>query len=568
MNVQELYQLWLEKVEDTELRSQLEQMDEKEVYEAFYTELEFGTGGIRGVMGPGTNRMNRYIVARATAGMAAMLLKKKAAPAVAIGYDSRNHSEEFAKVSAAVLATRGIKVYLYPSLRPTPMVSFAIRQKECDAGIMITASHNPAKYNGYKAYGPDGCQLDLEDSKVVMDEIRKLDLFADCNFEDFDSLLAAGKICLLTEETDKAFEDACLQVLMRKDVLKKSGLKVVYTPLHGAGNLPVRNLLKRAGLENVSVVKAQELPDGNFPTAPYPNPEIAEAMKLGTEQMAAEGADILIATDPDSDRVGIALPTDKGPVLVTGNEMGVLLCEYLFSTRLEQGTLPEKPVLIKTIVTSPMCDRIVTSYGGEVRDVLTGFKFIGEQIRDLEDKGETERYILGFEESYGYLPRIHARDKDAVCTALLICEMAAYYRTQGKTLLQVLNELYTNYGFYLDAQDNLYYEGSDGMKTMSEIMANLLANPPKEVGGVPVVEVRDYAAGTITKPATGETRPTGLPSSKVLKLILNNCCSVAIRPSGTEPKIKLYYSAVSDKKNLAQTQLENLKRGSAVLLGR
>ena len=558
--------LWLEKAQEPTLHAELEKMTDEECYEAFYTDLAFGTGGIRGVMGAGTNRMNIYVVARAAAGVGRMLLKKKDSPSVAIGYDCRHHSEEFARISAGALAEQGVKVWIYPSLRPTPMVSFAVREKHCDAGIMITASHNPAKYNGFKAYGPDGCQLDLEDSETVMQVMETLDMFDCISGRSFDDWVKDGRIEILGDDVDEAFDSACLKVQQNPGILEKSGLKVIYTPLHGAGNLPVRRVLKKAGLTRVSVVPEQEKPDGGFPTCPFPNPEIAQAMELGIEQMQKENADLLLATDPDSDRVGIALPGPNGPVLISGNQMGALLTQYLFSVREENHTLPEKPVLVKTVVTSPLSDRIVTSYGGEVRDVLTGFKFIGEQIRLLEEAGEADRYVLGFEESYGYLPGIHVRDKDAVSAGLLICKMAAYYHKKGKTLLDVMKEIYTSYGYYLDAQANHYFEGSDGMKTMKGIMDRLLSNPPEEVGGTKVVEIRDYEAGVITKTETGEQRPTGLPSSRVLKLVLYNACSLTIRPSGTEPKIKLYYSAVSDKKKHAEELLDVLKKAGEELL--
>ncbi len=549
---------WAANMQDEALKAQLAALSEEEQYECFYTDLAFGTGGIRGVMGVGTNRMNRYVVARATQGLANMLLQKTAAPKVVIGYDSRHMSDQFAKAAAAVLAANGAKVFLYPQLMPTPFVSFGVRTLGADAGIMVTASHNPAKYNGYKVFGSDGCQMNLTDSEIVMDEIQKLDFFEGVQQGNFEKALADGRIEYISEAVTKAFLEAVLALRLQPQLLQSGDMKMVYTPLNGAGNLPVRAALAKAGVKDLFVVKEQELPDGDFPTCPFPNPEIAEALELAVNLAKEKGADLVLATDPDADRIGIAIPHKGAWTLLNGNQVGVLLTHYLLSYKQAAGILPKDPMVIKTIVSTPLTDAVAEHYGAKVKDVLTGFKFIGEQIRLLEGAGEIDRYQLGFEESYGYLPGGYVRDKDAVGAALLICEMTAHHRKAGKDLLDVLEELYQTFGYYLTSQDNLYFEGSDGMAKMSSLMADLLSNPPTQLAGVPVVCQYDYAAGKKTDLQTGEIAKLDLPSSKVLKLVLANRCEVMVRPSGTEPKIKVYYTAVGEDAQKAQALLELL----------
>lgn len=538
------YRRWCRQVKEDYLLEELNAIkdNDREIEDRFLLNLEFGTAGLRGVLGAGTNRMNIYTVAKATQGLANYLLSEEEHPKVAISYDSRNRSREFAKISARVLAANGIKVYIYSTLMPVPMLSFAVRNTGSSAGIMVTASHNPAKYNGYKVYGPDGCQMTSESADKVLGEINKLDIFKDIKKVDFEKALEEKTIEYTPDSVINAYYEWCLGQMMRKDIFKKEPLQLVYTPLNGAGNLPVRHVLKTAGLENISVVKEQEMPNGNFPTCPYPNPEIKEAMALGLEQAKSEKADILIATDPDCDRVGIAVKEAGDYIMLTGNQVGILLVDYIAKTRKELGTLPENPILVKSIVTSSLADRVAKSHGVETVNVLTGFKYIGDTIKKLEEKGEKDRFILGFEESYGYLVGTEVRDKDAVVATLIICEMAAYYRSIGSSVYKALQEIYQKFGFYLNKVDSYTFEGLRGMDKMKEIMSALRANPLMKLGDYEVEAREDYKTLVHKDEKTGRVTDIKLPSSNILVYILQGGHQVIIRPSGTEPKIKVYYS--------------------------
>ena len=546
MSEMELYSLWCKNaVDDSDLQNELKSIenDQPAIRDRFYRDLEFGTGGLRGVIGAGTNRLNIYTIRRATQGLANYVKQEYNGGSVAISYDSRIKSDVFAKAAAEVLAANGIKVYIYKELMPTPMLSFAVRKLKCQAGIMVTASHNPAKYNGYKAYGDDGCQITLKGAEIILNEINSLDMFKDVKISDFNTELEKGNIEYISQEVIDAYYDCVLAEGINTDLCASSGLKVVYTPLNGTGNKPVRNILKRIGITDVTLVEEQENPDGNFPTCPYPNPEIREALELGLKKCKEVKPDLLLATDPDCDRVGIAVPDGDDYVLFTGNEVGALLFEYICKQRIAKGTMPENPIVVKTIVTTNIIDAIAEEYGVEVIDVLTGFKFIGEQIGFLEEKGEENRYIFGFEESYGYLSGGYVRDKDAVNASMLICEMASYYRTQGISLLQARENLYNKYGVYYHTLHSFTFEGESGMIKMNDIMNQLRQNPPSEVAGYKVLKVSDYKL-SITKDLTNGTESEiTLPKSNVLAFELEDNLKVVVRPSGTEPKIKTYYTA-------------------------
>lgn len=536
------YQRWLDfPLEDPALKEELLGIKgkEEEIFDRFYQELAFGTAGLRGVLGAGTNRMNIYTVRKATQGMADYLNEKYPAASIAISYDSRINSRLFAEETARVMAANGVTAYLYDQLMPTPALSFAVRDLKCQAGVMITASHNPAKYNGYKAYGPDGCQMTDEAANAVLEKIGEIDIFDGVKVADFDQALAQGKIQYIKQEVIDRYLDAVESQSIRKGICADSGMKVVYTPLNGAGNMCVRAILDRIGVKNVVPVKEQEMPDGNFPTCPYPNPEIREALQKGLDLCETEKPDLLLATDPDCDRVGIAVPHDGGYLLLTGNEVGVLLTDYIASSRIELGTMPKNPIVVKTIVTTAMIDRLAKTYGFEVVNILTGFKYIGEQILRLEEKGEQDRYIFGFEESYGYLSGGYVRDKDAVDGSMLICEMAAYYKKQGKTLADVLFGLYEKYGMHLNTQASFTCEGASGMERMREIMDDLRINAPTEICGKKVLWMSDYQA-SVKKSADGE-QPIHLPRSNVVEYGLEGDNVIVVRPSGTEPKIKVYF---------------------------
>ena len=558
-----LYRLWCENAaEDPDLVTELAEIrdDADAICERFYKDLEFGTGGLRGVLGAGTGRMNIYTVRRATQGLANYVKESFAEPSVAISYDSRIKSDTFAKTAAAVLAANGIRVHIYQELMPTPMLSYAVRALGCSAGIMVTASHNPAKYNGYKVYGADGCQITLEVANTVIGKINAVDLFRDVKICDFEKAVADGTVSYIQQNIIEDYYQCVLAQGIHTDMCAKSGLKIVYTPLNGTGNKPVREILKRIGINDVTVVKEQELPDGNFTTCPYPNPEIREALEYGLRLCDAVKPDLLLATDPDCDRVGIAVPDGKGGyALFSGNEVGAMLFEYICEERTKLGTMPKDPIAVKTIVTTDLVKPIAKEYGVQLIDVLTGFKFIGEQIALLEEKGEENRYIFGFEESYGYLAGTYVRDKDAVVASMLIVEMAAYYRTKGISMMQARENLYAKYGVFKHSQESFAFEGVSGMHKMQEIMQSLRSDAPKSIGGLEVIRTADYLEGMLTDQKTGEKSPTNLPKSDVVSFFLPDHASVIVRPSGTEPKIKAYYTTACKTMAEAAALEEKLK---------
>ncbi len=544
MNVLELYDRWVKcAVDDADLQAELADIhgNEDAIYDRFYRELEFGTAGLRGVIGAGDNRMNIYTVRKATQGLADYLNSRYDSARVAIAYDSRIKSDLFAKEAARVLAGNGIAVSLYAELQPVPVLSYTVRKLACQAGIMVTASHNPAKYNGYKCYGAEGFQMTDDDANAVTECIRRIDMFGGVKLADFDTAVAEGVITLLGQPLVDAFLDEVLKQQVHPGIGKTADLSVIYTPLNGAGNKPVRAALSRIGIDKVTVVPEQELPDGNFPTAPYPNPEIKEAFGLALQLAETVKPDLLLATDPDCDRVGIAVPDGDKYVLFTGNETGCLLLNYILSGLAEQGRLPHDPVVVKTIVTSNLAACIAAKYGCEMREVLTGFKYIGEQIGLLEEAGHPERYLFGFEESYGYLAGIHARDKDAVVTSMLICEMAAYYKSKGQSLIEVLNSLYAEHGVYLHRLVNVQFEGAQGMIAMENLMTRLRKEPPATIAGLRVLARADYLESVRIE--GDRTTAIDLPKSNVLSYELEGNAGLIIRPSGTEPKVKGYVTA-------------------------
>lgn len=562
------YQRWLDfPLEDPALKEELLSIkdQDEEIFDRFYQELAFGTAGLRGVLGAGTNRMNIYTVRKATQGMADYLNEKYPQSSIAISYDSRINSRLFAEETARVMAANGITAYLYDQLMPTPALSFAVRDLKCQAGVMVTASHNPAKYNGYKAYGPDGCQMTDEAAGAVLEKIGRIDIFDGVKVADFAQALGQGKIQYIKQEVIDRYLDAVESQSIRKGICADSGMKVVYTPLNGTGNMCVRAILDRIGIRDVVPVKEQELPDGNFPTCPYPNPEIREALQKGLDLCETEKPDLLLATDPDCDRVGIAVPHAGSYLLLTGNEVGVLLTDYIASSRIELGTMPQNPIVVKTIVTTSMIDRLAETYGFEVVNILTGFKYIGEQILRLEQKGEQDRYIFGFEESYGYLSGGYVRDKDAVDASMLICEMAAYYKKQGKTLADVLFGLYEKYGMHLNTQSSFTCEGASGMERMREIMEDLRKNAPDEICGKKVLWMSDYQA-SVKKSAAGQ-QPIHLPRSNVVEYGLEGDNVIVVRPSGTEPKIKVYFMVKGQSRAEAEDLEAQLKVQMTRLMG-
>lgn len=542
----EQYEFWTEKAKaDEDIVQELKEIrtSEEKIEDAFYRDLAFGTGGLRGVIGAGTNRMNVHTVAKASQGLADYVKKHFAAEErkIAVSFDSRIKSDLFARVASGVFAANGIAVYIYRQLMPTPCLSFAVRSLKCAAGIMVTASHNPSKYNGYKVYGADGCQITTEAAAEILAEIEKLDIFEDVRMMSFEEGLSDGRIQYISEDVYTAFVEAVKkQSVLKEGTVIDKNAAIVYSPLNGTGLKPVLRTLNESGYTNITVVKEQELPDGNFPTCPYPNPEIREAMALGMEYAKKSNADLLLATDPDCDRVGIAVKNEAGEyVLLSGNETGMLLLDYICARRTEQGTMPEDPVLVKTIVTIDMAERIAAHYGVRTVNVLTGFKFIGEQIGMLEAKGKEDSYIFGFEESYGYLSGSYVRDKDAVDGAFLICEMFAYYASEGVSLLDKLSELYRIYGYCLNTLHSYEFEGSAGFAKMQDIMKTFRTGL-QTIGPKKVVECLDYSKGLC-----------GLPKSDVLKFMLEDNCSVVVRPSGTEPKLKTYISVSAENKETA-----------------
>ncbi len=516
--------------------------NEQAIKDRFYRDLAFGTGGLRGVMEVGTNRMNRFVIARATQGLANFLNKKYKNPSVAIAYDSRNHSSEYAKVTAVTLAANGIKAYLFPELMPTPTLSFATRHFKCQAGVVVTASHNPKIYNGYKVYGEDGCQCTDTLANGILEEILKLDIFKDVKCGDYDSLIKEGSIIIIGQDCFDAFIKST-----RKESIynEKKVLNIVYTPLNGAGRKPVTTILKECGFNNVSIVKEQEFPDGNFPTYPYPNPEIHDALKLGIDLLIKENADILVATDPDSDRCGVVINNNGEPRILTGNEVGLLLFDAIYHAKKEQGQLPKNPVLIKTIVSSDMATLMAKDYGVSVKEVLTGFKYIGEQILFLEQKGAEKDYLFGFEESCGYLTNTDVRDKDAVNAVMLVCEVANHYKLQGINMLDRLNALYAKYGDFKTALLTYEFPGVEGMQKIQDLMAKFRSDNVKElIKGID--RIGDYKLGYILYKDKKE--PTNLPISDVVKFFLDDNSTITVRPSGTEPKLKIYIFANGQKR--------------------
>ena len=571
MNEKELYSLWCEKaVDDPDLQEELKAIagDDEAIKDRFYRDLEFGTGGLRGVIGAGAYRMNIYTIRRATQGLADYVNEAfKTNPSVAIAYDSRIKSDVFAKTAASVLSANGIKVYIYPELMPTPMLSFAVRELKCSAGIVITASHNPAKYNGYKVYGSDGCQLTLGAAEIVLKNINNVPMFGGAKYIDFEAGIADGSIEYIKQEVIDSYLDHVSRQGVHTDLCAASGLKVVYTPLNGTGNKPVRAILDKIGIKDVTIVPEQEYPNGNFTTCPFPNPEIKEALALGLKLCETVKPDLLLATDPDCDRVGIAVPSDNGYVLFSGNEVGAMLLEYICSERTKLGTMPVDPVAVKTIVTTDIAQKIADEYNVKMINVLTGFKFIGEQIGFLEDKGEENRYIFGFEESYGYLAGSYVRDKDAVVASMLICEMAAFYRTKGISMLQARENLYAKYGVYKHSQQSFTCEGASGMERMKEIMSSLRTDTPAEIGGLKVTRVDDYIASVSVDTVSGSKTMITLPKSDVITFALTDGASVVIRPSGTEPKIKAYYTTTGTTQEEATALEEKIAADFKKILG-
>lgn len=571
MTEMELYQSWRKNaIDDPDLQSELSAIenDAEAIQDRFYRDLAFGTGGLRGVIGAGTNRMNIYTVRKATQGLANYVKEAFSEPSVAISYDSRIKSTDFAKAAAEVLAANGVKVHIYTELKPTPMLSFAVRALHCSAGIMVTASHNPAKYNGYKAYGSDGCQMTIDAADAVLAKINALDIFNDVKHMPFDEALAAGMISYIGDDVIEDYFRNVLAQGINTDLCAKSGLKIVYTPLNGTGNKPVRTILNRIGIQEVTVVKEQENPDGNFTTCPYPNPEIREALQLGLQYCDQVKPDLLLATDPDADRVGIAVPDGKGGyALFSGNEVGAMLLEYICEQRIQKGTMPKRPVAVKTIVTTDIVEAICKAYGVELIEVLTGFKFIGEQIGFLEEKGEEDRYIFGFEESYGYLAGSYVRDKDAVVASMLICEMAAYYRTKGISMMQARENLYQKYGVYVHAQHSFTFEGESGMIRMQNIMEHLRIHRPEQIDNLKVIQFADYEKQVSIDLTTGTETTITLPKSNVLSFTLEQGAKVIIRPSGTEPKIKAYYTTTAATEAEAAAKKDELDAAfSAIML--
>ena len=555
MDINALYNEWLQKATgDADLIAELEAIkgNDDEILDRFYRSLEFGTAGLRGVIGAGTNRMNIYTVGRATQGLADFLNKTYENPSVAIGYDSRIKSEYFSREAAEVLAANGIKVYIYDELEPTPCLSYAIRHFHTSSGIILTASHNPAKYNGYKCYNPKGYQMTDEEAEETYGFIQKVDYFTGIKKVDFDKAVEDGMIEYIGQDVIEMFLDEVQKQCINPDIVKQADLKVIYSPLNGTGNKPVRKILDRIGVKNVYVVPEQEKPDGNFPTCPFPNPEIKQVFELGLEMNKNIGADLLLATDPDCDRVGIAVPDKTGElVLMSGNEVGAMLLNYILSQKKEKGILPETAIAVKSFVSTDIAEVIAKKFNCTFKNLLTGFKYIGELITNLEEQGRADDFVMGFEESYGYLAGTHARDKDAVVASMLICEMAAFYKTQGMNLVDVMNSLYDEFGYYSNVVESYTFEGAAGMEKMASIMDGLRSNPPKEIAGMPVVSISDYKTSTVTYTDSSPSERIDLPKSNVLAFSLENGNKVIVRPSGTEPKIKAYITAIGTDRQSA-----------------
>ena len=549
MAIEDIYHRWtVQTANNEELHNELLniQNDREDIEDRFYKELEFGTGGLRGVLGAGTNRMNVFTVSKATQGYSNYLNQQFEKPSVAIGYDSRIHSDDFARAAAAVFAANGIQVHIYDHLMPTPALSFAVRDLHCSGGIVLTASHNPAKYNGYKVYGADGCQITTEAAKAIQTAINEVDPFDDVRRADFGLAMENGIIHYIGEDTIDRYQAAVSTASLLPEGVDKN-VAIVYTPLNGAGISCVPRCLKEHGFTNITIPDEQKNPDGHFPTCPYPNPEVREALEVGLRWAEKTQSDLLLATDPDCDRVGAAVKTESGYTLISGNQMGVLLFDFVCKMRQANETMPKNPVAVKTIVTTSMAAKIAEHYGVQLIDVLTGFKFIGEQIGLLEKKGEADRYIFGFEESYGYLSGSFVRDKDAVNASLLICEMFAWYKSQGKSLVDVLEELYQEYGCYESKLLSFQFEGADGFAKMQSLMTELRTNRPAELAGIEVERSIDY-----------QNDDTGLPKSNVLRFFLKNGAEAVVRPSGTEPKLKVYLTVIGRNKVEAKKEIELL----------
>ena len=564
MNFKQGYNRWLNEAKvDQDLKNELQALEsEKEIEDRFYKNLEFGTGGLRGKIAAGSNRMNVYTIGKATQGLATYLLKYKNNPSVAIAYDSRNMSKEFADQAASVLAANGVKVFLYSSLRPTPMLSFTVRHLGADAGIVVTASHNPKEYNGYKVYGNDGGQITDAAAKEILSYIDAADIFEDVKEMDLEEAKKANKLEYITEEVDRAYYKQVETLCIRKELIreKASELNIIYTPIHGSGNIPVRTILNQLGFTNVSVVKEQELPDGNFPTAPYPNPEDRRVFELAIEMAKQTAPDLIFGTDPDCDRIGVVVKENSDSYKVlTGNQVGILLSDYILNARKEMGILSGQDTIIKTIVTSDMVKPIAAHYGTQVIDVLTGFKYIGEKIKEFLETG-SNNFVFGYEESYGYLAGDFVRDKDAVIAAVLIAEMALYYRTKGKNLYEALEDLFKQYGYYREDLVSIEMEGKDGQEKIQAIIAGLRVNAPTVVGDKKVKRIEDYKLSKAYNVACGTEETILLPTSNVMKFILEDDSWFVVRPSGTEPKMKIYVSIIGKDEQDATDKVENFKK--------
>ena len=540
-----LYNEWCEKVKDLVLYDDLMRIkeNENEIYERFYKNLNFGTAGLRGILGAGTNRMNTYTVAKATEGYARYLNKLKDDSSVVIAYDSRNMSKEFAEITANVFCANGIKVYLFKELQPTPILSYAVRELKTDGGIVITASHNPAEYNGYKAYNNEGCQIDEETAKAVLNEIEKIDIFTDVHYCDFEKAVNEGGIVYLGEDITDNFVEKTYATLLNKDITANSDINVVYTALNGAGYVPVMSILKKMGIKNIHVVECQKNPDSNFPTCPYPNPEMKEALEEGLKLCREVNADLLIASDPDADRAGVAIKNGDEYTILTGNQIGELLTYYICKIKSERNLMPPTPIIVKSVVSSRLCDKIGMDYHIRVKEVLTGFKNIGGYMKKLENENRLENFILGFEESCGYLTTDLARDKDSVCAMANITEMAAYFKAQGKSMMDVLNELYEKYGHYFTKSKSFEFKGASGEKMMEKIMISLHQAPPAYLGDIQVLSHKDYLNEDELK-------------TNMVELSLEDDITIMVRPSGTEPKIKFYYFIVGESSDDCNEKFE------------
>lgn len=570
MNFEESYKVWLESpAVDEATKEELKALtDKKEIEDRFYKNLEFGTGGLRGKIAAGTNRMNRYTVGKATQGLATYLVNNFKNPSTAIAYDSRNFSDVFAETAARVLAANGVKVYLYESLRPTPMLSFAVRHLGTQAGIVLTASHNPKEYNGYKVYGSDGGQVTDTAANEILGYINNIDIFNDVKILSKEEAMEKGLLVYIGEAVDNAYYEKVESLVVNKQLVKDhaSELKIIYTPIHGSGNIPVRTMLKRLGYTNVTVVKEQELPDGNFPTAPYPNPEVPQVFDIAVEMAKEVNPDLIFGTDPDCDRIGVIVKEKSGQYKVlTGNQVGVLLSDYMLNARKETGVLSTKDTLIKTIVTTEMAARVAEAYDAQIMNVLTGFKYIGEKIEQFEQTG-SNNFVLGFEESYGYLSGGFVRDKDAVIASTLITEMALYYKTKGKNLAEALQDLFEKYGYYKENLISITMEGKDGQEQIAAMITNLRENMPKEVNGVKIVVSEDYKLSKHVNNVQGTEEEIFLPKSNVLKFILEDNSWFVIRPSGTEPKVKIYASVVGTSVEDSEAKCAEFVKAIKVIL--